>query len=240
MIVLHRLLRTWKRTVTTFIAISEFTRQKFVEQGFPDSRTVVKAPFVLDPGPPGGGGDDFLFVGRLSVEKGVRTMLAAMELVPPAIRLKIVGDGPLAGEVGAAAERNARIQYLGRVPQRQVLDIMGESRYVIFPSEWYEVFSRVAPESFSKGTPVIASRIGAVAKIVDNGRTGFHYRSGDSKDLARVIGDVVARGDELVGMRTEARLEFERNYTADRNYQILMGIYENAIANRRGPRDRNA
>jgi glycosyltransferase involved in cell wall biosynthesis len=216
MIVLHRLLRTWKRTVTTFIAISEFTRQKFVEQGFPDSRTVVKAPFVLDPGPPGGGGDDFLFVGRLSVEKGVRTMLAAMELVPPAIRLKIVGDGPLAGEVRAAAERNARIQYLGRVPQRQVL------------------------ESFSKGTPVIASRIGAVAKIVDNGRTGFHYRSGDSKDLARVIGDVVARGDELVGMRTEARLEFERNYTADRNYQILMGIYENAIANRRGPRDRNA
>ncbi len=237
MIVLHRLLRTWRRTVTTFIAVSEFERQKFGEQGFPASRIVVKPNFVLDPGPPGAGGDDFLFVGRLAVEKGIRTMLKALELVDPAVRLKIVGDGPLAAEVRAAAERNPRIRYVGRLPQRQVLDAMGTSRCVVFPSEWYETFGRVAAESFSKGTPVIASRIGAVAEIVDDGRTGFHYRTGDPQDLARAIDRAFVSGDGLAGMRTEARLEYERKYTAERNYQMIIEIYEKAIATRQGRRD---
>jgi glycosyltransferase involved in cell wall biosynthesis len=234
MIVLHRLLRTWKRTVATFIVVSEFAKQKFVAQGFQASRMAVKPNFVLDPGPPGIGGDGFLFVGRLSVEKGIRTMLQAMELVNPAVRLKIVGDGPLAAEVSAAAECNPRIQYVGRLPLRQVLDAMGASRCVLFPSEWYETFGRIAAESFAKGTPVIASRIGAVAEIVDDGRTGFHYRTGDPQDLARAIDRAFARADGLADMRTAARLEYEQKYTAERNYRMLMDIYEGAIAARTG------
>ncbi len=232
MIALHRLLRTWKRTVTTFIAVSEFEKRKFVENGFPASRIVVKPNFVLDPGPPGQGGEDFLFVSRLSVEKGIGTMLTAMELVNPAVRLKIIGDGPMAPEVKAAAERNPRIQYLGRLPQREVLDLMGASRCVLFPSEWYETFGRVAAESFSRGTPVIASRIGAVAEIVDDGRTGFHYTAGDPRDLARTIDQVFARGDSLADMRREARREYELKYTAELGYEMLLDIYEKAIAAR--------
>ena len=234
MITFHRLLRTWKRTVTTFITVSEFEKRKFVENGFPASRIVAKPNFVLDPGPPGQGGEDFLFVSRLSVEKGIGTMLTAMELVNPAVRLKIVGDGPMAAEVKAAAERNPRIQYLGRLPQREVLDLMGASRCVLFPSEWYETFGRVAAESFSRGTPVIASRIGAVAEIVDDGRTGFHYTAGDPRDLARTIDQVFARANSLADMRREARREYEQKYTADRGYELLVDIYEKAIADRNG------
>lgn len=236
MIAIHRIQGTWNRTVTTFIAVSEFARQKFIENGFPASRIVTKPNFVLSPGPPGPGGDDFLFVGRLSVEKGIGTMLKAMELVDPAVRLNIVGDGPLTPEVEAAAQRNPRVHYLGRVPQKQVLDLMGASRCVLFPSEWYETFGRVAAESFSRGTPVIASRIGAVAEVVEHGRTGLHFQPGDPQDLARAIDHAFLRADELVGMRTEARLEYERKYTAERNYQMLIGIYEKAIATRPGLR----
>jgi glycosyltransferase involved in cell wall biosynthesis len=192
MIVLHRLLRTWKRTVTTFIAVSEFHRQKLVAQGFPPSRIVVKPPLVLDPGPPGRGGDGFLFVGRLTVEKGIRTMLKAMQLVNPA------------------------------------------ARCVLFPSEWYETFGRIAVESFAKGTPVITSRIGAVAEIVDDGRTGFHFRAGDPQDLARAIDHAFASADGLADMRIAARLEYEEKYTAERNYRMLVDIYEKAIAARTG------
>jgi glycosyltransferase involved in cell wall biosynthesis len=234
MIVLHRLLRTWKRTVTTFIAVSEFQKQKFVAQGFPPSRIVVKPNIVLDPGPPGGGGESFLYVGRLTVEKGIRTMLQAMQLVNPAVRLKVVGDGPLAAEVMAAAELNPRIQYLGRLPLRQVLEVMGASRCVLFPSEWYETFGRVAAESFAKGTPVIASPIGAVGEIVDDGRTGFHYRAGDPQDLARAIDRAFASADGLADMRIAARLEYQEKHTAERNCRMLVDIYEKAIAARTG------
>jgi len=234
MIVLHRLLRTWKRTVTTFIAVSEFHRQKLVAQGFPPSRIVVKPPLVLDPGPPGRGGDGFLFVGRLTVEKGIRTMLKAMQLVNPAVRLTVVGDGPLAAEVRTAADCNPRIHFVGRLPLGQVLDLVGAARCVLFPSEWYETFGRIAVESFAKGTPVITSRIGAVAEIVDDGRTGFHFRAGDPQDLARAIDHAFASADGLADMRIAARLEYEEKYTAERNYRMLVDIYEKAIAARTG------
>jgi glycosyltransferase involved in cell wall biosynthesis len=230
MIMMHRLLRTWKRTVTTFIAISEFTRQKFVEQGFPASRTIVKPNPVLDPGTPGKGGSGFLFVGRLTVEKGIRTMLEAMELVKPGVCLTIAGDGPLTQEVQAAALRNPLVKYAGRITQPEALHLMGASRCVLFPSEWYETFGRVAAESFARGTPVIASRIGAVAEIVDHGRTGFHFQTGNPQDLARMIDYAFENENELTAMRGEARSEYERKFTAERNYQMMIEIYENAIA----------
>jgi glycosyltransferase involved in cell wall biosynthesis len=209
-------------------------KQKFVAQGFPSSRFIVKPNFILDPGPPGRGGASFLFVGRLTVEKGIRTMLQAMELVNPAVRLKVVGDGPLADEVRAAAECNPRIDYAGRLPHRQVLEIMGASRCVLFPSEWYEALPTVPAESFAKGTPVIASRLGAVAEMVNDGRTGFHYRAGDPQDLARAIDRAFTSGDGLATMRAAARLEYEEKYTAARNYRMLVDIYEKAIAARTG------
>ena len=230
MIGVHRLLRTWQRAVTTFIAVSEFAKGKFVEHGFPASRITVKPNFVLDPGSAGEGGDDLLFVGRLAVEKGIGTMLEAMELVNPAVRLKIAGDGPLADKVAAAAGRNPRIQYLGRVPQKKALELMGASRFVLVPSEWYETFGRVAAESFSRGTPVIASGIGAIAEIVEDGRTGFLYRPGDPHDLARAIDRAFAMEDGLAEMRREARREYERKYTAARGYGLMLEIYEEAIA----------
>ena len=144
----------------------------------------------------------------------------------------MVGILPLAPEVIAAAERNRRIQYMGRVPHQEVLDLMGASRCVLFPSEWYETFGRVAAESFARGTPVIASRIGAVAEIVDEGRTGFYFRPGDPQDLARAIDHAFVSEDELSDMRREARREYEEKYTAERNYRMLMDIYENALAGR--------
>lgn len=233
MIMTHRLIGTWKRTVTTFVCVSEFERQKFIENGFPPARLVTKPNFVLNDPTPGAGGTELLYVGRLSIEKGIRTMLRAMELVSPSARLAIVGDGPLAPEVEAAADRNPRLRYLGRLPLKQVSQLMGASRCLLFPSEWYETFGRVAAESFSAGTPVIAAKLGAIGEIVEHGRTGFHFRAGDPQDLARAIDYAVANGDALAGMRKEARLEYERKYTAERNYQMLLEIYHNAISKTR-------
>ncbi len=230
MIGVHRVLKTWENVVSVFIAVSEFAKRKFVENGFPESKIVVKPNFVLDPGLAGVGGQDFIFVGRLAVDKGVRTLIKAMEIMDAGTRLKIVGDGPLEAEVRAAAERDNRIQYLGRLPQPEVLSLMGSAKCLIFPSELYETFGRVAAEAFAQSTPVIASRIGAVAEIVDHGRTGLLFTPGDAHALASAMTCLNQNPNKMAEMRIEARREFEQKYTMERNYSLMMAVYQRALS----------
>jgi glycosyltransferase involved in cell wall biosynthesis len=231
MITVHRLLGTWKKKVSLFIAVSKFEKEKFVENGFPEERIMVKPNFVYDGGAPGPGGEDFLFVGRLAPEKGIATLLRAAEMANISGQVKIVGDGPLQAYVTDAARRNPRIEYLGRRPQSEVLDLMARSRCVIFPSEWYETFGRVAAEAYSRGTPVIAARIGAVAEIVEDGRTGYQFKPGDARELADAMERACSDPARLKEMRVAARQEYELKYTAERNYECMMAAYERAIAN---------
>jgi len=230
MLTAHRALKTWATKVDVYIALTEFARQKFVEGGIPKERIVVKPNFVYpDPGPDEGGGGYALFVGRLSPEKGVETMLRAWELLNGKIPLKIIGDGPLAGQVSQAAGKLPRIEWLGRRPVSEVYDLMGRAEVLIFPSEWYETFGRVAAEAFAKGTPVVAAEIGAIAELVEHGRTGLLFRPGDPGDLAARVEWISTPREEREKMRHDARAEFEKKYTAEENYRRLMGVYENAI-----------
>jgi glycosyltransferase involved in cell wall biosynthesis len=231
MLVTHRGLRTWKRMVDTYVALTDFARQKFIQGGIPSEKIIVKPNFVHpDPGPGGGRGGYALFVGRLSPEKGIGTVLAAWEQSGEPLALKIVGDGPLAGQVIEAAKRLPRVEWLGRRPVEEVYRLMGEASVVIFPSEWYETFGRVAVEAFAKGTPLIAANIGAIAELVDHGRTGLYFRPGDPKDLAAQVEWILSHPTELAEMRRAARAEFEAKYTAERNYRMLTSIYRSAIA----------
>jgi glycosyltransferase involved in cell wall biosynthesis len=227
----HRLMRTWDRTVSFFFVLSEFAKRKFVENGIAESKIVVKPNFVVDPGQTGGGGDEFLYAGRLSPEKGIRTLLRGIAGTrSPNARFRIVGDGPLEPEVREAAFKDARITYDGRLPLARVMDLMAGSRAVIVPSECYETFGRAAAEAFAAGTPVICSDTGAVAEIVDDGLTGFHFRSGDGADLGRIIDQICADPDVPASMRKLARATYEARYTAERGYTLIMGAYERAIA----------
>jgi glycosyltransferase involved in cell wall biosynthesis len=226
MITVHRLMQTWTKQVDLYVALSEFARQKFIEGGLPAEKIVVKPNFVYrDPGVGEGQGGYALYVGRLSVEKGIDTLLAAWEKLGNQMPLKIVGDGPLMPQVLEAAERLPQIEYLGRRSIPEVYTLMGDAKVLIFPSKWYETFGRVAIEAFAKGTPVIASNIGAIAEVVDHGRTGLHFRPGDPEDLAHKVELILADADSLTQMRQEARAEFEAKYTAKENYQKLLEIY---------------
>lgn len=226
MLSVHRAMNTWTNMVDSYITLTEFARQKFIAGGIPAEKIVVKPNFVRpEPEPGSGSGGYALFVGRLSVEKGLDTLLAAWEHLDNQIPLKIVGDGPLADQVVAATKRLPLIEWLGRKPMAQVHELMGEAKFLIFPSKWYETFGRVAIEAFAKGTPVIAANIGAIAELVDSGRTGLHFRPGDATDLADKVKWVLANPEKLAQMRLQARTEFEAKYTADKNYQKLMEIY---------------
>jgi glycosyltransferase involved in cell wall biosynthesis len=226
MLTVHRLLNTWKNQVDCYIAMTEFARQKFIEGGFPAEKIVVKPHFIdPDPGVGSGSGGYALYVGRLSVEKGLDTLLAAWEQLGGEIPLKIIGDGPLSYQVQEAVEKIPGVEWLGRKPVHEVYEIMGEAKVLIFPSKWYETFGRVAIEAFAKGTPVIAANIGAIAELVESGRTGLHFIPGDAQDLAEKIEWVISHPVQLLQMRQEARSEFESKYTAKKNYQQIIQIY---------------
>jgi glycosyltransferase involved in cell wall biosynthesis len=230
---LHRVLGTWRNLIDVYVALSESSRSKFLGGGVPQAKIVVKPNAVHpDPGVGPGDGDFALFAGRLTAEKGVDSLLAAWERIGAEIPLRIVGDGPLADRVSQLATRS-QIEWLGWRPFEEVLELMGKARCVVVPSEWYEPFARVVVESFAKGTPAVVSDAGAPAELVNDGRTGFHFRSGDSEDMARVLRRVFAPDSDLAAMRRAARREYEAKYTGAVNHELMMAIYARAIGARR-------
>jgi glycosyltransferase involved in cell wall biosynthesis len=176
-----------------------------------------------------------LFVGRLAPEKGTGTMLAAWDRLGTRIPLKIVGDGPLKDRVVEAAARQSNVEWLGHRPVEDVHALMRKADMLVFPSEWYETFGRVAAEAFAAGTPVIAANIGAVAELVEHGRTGLKFCPGDPEDLVTQVEWALSHPAELRRMRGEVRAEFESKYTAERNYRALMEIYEAALGRKKVP-----
>lgn len=230
----HRALGSWQDKVDIYIALTQFARQKFVEGGLPADRIVVKPHFISpDPGPGTGQGKFALYVGRLSVEKGLDIVIEAWQSVGSNLPLKIVGDGPLADFVTEATQKFSYIEYLGRQPLAEVYALMGEATCLIFPSKWYETFGRVAIEAFAKGTPVIGAKHGAIEELIDHGRTGLHFNPGDANHLAEQVLWCLANPQTLAEMRVEARREFEKNYGADLNLKKLTEIYQKVAADRK-------
>lgn len=230
MLTVHRTLGTWTKLVDRYIALTEFARDKFIQGGLPASKIVVKPNFV-HPAPEVGEGRGgyALFVGRLSPEKGLDTLLKAWERLGNKITLKIVGEGPLTQQVVQAVSQISGIEYLGHKPVTEVYKLMGEAAFFVFPSEWYEGQPRTIIESFAVGTPVIASNLGAMSSLVTPYRTGLHFDYGNSAALATQVEWALDHPDTLSRMRQEVRAEFEANYTAQENYYRLMEIYEQVL-----------
>ena len=226
MLTVHRAAGTYQRQVDVYIAPSEFARERFIAAGLPKDRIVVKPYFVNpDPGVGDGRGDYALFVGRLTEEKGIRTLVKAWPLLSD-IPLRIVGDGPLAGTKWPVG-----VSWLGSQSPEQMFALIQDARVVIVPSVWYEIGPLTILEAFACGTPVISSNLGSMAEKVRHGYNGLLFKPGDSEDLARQVRWAFDHPEELRAMRANARREYEEKYTAERNYKMLMAIYEMAIEN---------
>jgi glycosyltransferase involved in cell wall biosynthesis len=226
----HKLVGTWRKRVSTYIAVSEFARQIYVAGGLPAEKIVVKPNFIHPSPPPGNGGGRYaLYVGRLSHEKGIATMLNAWKGDPKAIPLKIAGEGPLAELVIAMARECRSIEYLGVRPLLEVLDLMRNAEFLVFPSEWYETMGRTIMEAFAVGTPVVATNIGPPATMVVPGETGFHFTPGSVAELRQRMEWCSQNLDQLRAMRSNVRQAFENNYTGAANARMLLAIYERAL-----------
>jgi glycosyltransferase involved in cell wall biosynthesis len=235
MLAVHRTVGTWRRGVDRFLALTEFARDKFIEGGIAAERISVKPNFTPDPGVQARNGDYALFVGRLVPEKGLRTLLQAWPRLGSRIRLRVIGDGPDAHLVKAAVEAGLAIEFLGRQRPADVITAMAGARFLVFPSEWYETFGLSIIEAYAVGLPVLASRLGSMSNLVKHGLTGLHFRPGDPDDLAARVDWAVAHPEDVRAMGRNARREYESCYTPERNYRLLLQIYQSVMR----PRDRS-
>ncbi len=232
MLALHRAWKTWRASVTRFIALSEFAKVKFIAAGFPADVFTVKPNFAEpDPGEGAGTRDYAVFVGRLDDKKGVQVLLDSWKRLPLQYPLQIVGDGPqrTVFELQAREWQLSGINFRGRLPHREVLEIVKGARFTIVPSLWYEAFPMCIVESFACGTPVLCSRLGGMAEIVEDQVTGLHFNPGDANDLASKVEWAWNERCQLAKIGKAARVKYETSYTAERNYSLLMKIYEDAL-----------
>jgi len=229
MVAQHRRHGTWQRKVNRFIALTEFAKSKFVEAGFPADKIAVKANFVDDPlhastrpntTPP----DFALYVGRISEEKGIKTLLRAWSTMDDQTWLKVAGAGPL--EALLPGKNN--IAALGRQHPDEISRLMRQAAFLVLPSEWYEGFPLVLVEAFAHGLPVIASRLGSMDDIIRDGENGLLFAPGDAADLAGKAKWLLENPQQTQRLGENARRTFLANYTAERNYAQLMMIYEDA------------
>jgi glycosyltransferase involved in cell wall biosynthesis len=225
----HKMAGTWRKRVTTYIAVSEFTRQKYIAGGFPADQIVVKPSFI-HPAPKlgNGSGNYALYVGRLSPEKGIATMLEAWKTAQSPVPLKIVGQGQLEQLVTQAAGACDRIEYLGPRSLPEVLELMANAAFLVFPSELYETMGRTIMEAFAVGTPVIAANIGPPASMVVPEETGFHFQPGSVSELREKVEWCSRNLDQLRSLRPNARRAFEATYTGPANLEMLLNIYRDA------------
>jgi glycosyltransferase involved in cell wall biosynthesis len=236
----HRILRTWGRKVDTFIALTEFARRKFIEGGLPAGKIHLKPNFVHpDPGPGEASRNYALFVGRISPEKGIDTLLAAWNKLAEGIPLRIVGTGPLSPRVESASSQSDAIEFLDHKSASDVMDLIAGAQFLVVPSIWYETFGLVIVDAFAKAQPVIASRLGAMTELVQDGHTGLLFEPGNPDDLAAKVMWAIGHPAEMRVMGQNARGAYLKNYTAQGNYDRLMEIYGFALASARGGRHRH-
>jgi glycosyltransferase involved in cell wall biosynthesis len=227
-----RRLRLFRDNVDIFICLTQFAKQRLVRAGL-DAGCIAVLPNmvdlerrVVDPAQ----GSYIGFAGRLDREKGIHTLLAAGGRLQKAVPLHLAGDGPLRRQLETGAPPNAR--FLGQLGNAAMDAFYTQARIIVLPSECFEMCPLVISEAMSHGLPVIASRIGGIPELVDDGETGLLFEPGNVEDLSHKI-DILWNSPDLCRrMGAAGRRKAERRYGADSYYRQLAAIYDRAIGRR--------
>jgi glycosyltransferase involved in cell wall biosynthesis len=226
----HKAKGTWKNKITQYITLSNFSKNKFLHSSLKlkEDQLSVKGNFVFDKGFDFDKEDYFLFVGRLSREKGIDLLLEAFKKV--SYKIDIVGDGPEKGKVLDAVKSNSNFIYSGYQDEKTIIAKMKKAKALVFPSVCYEGFPMVVLEAFSSGTPVIAAEMGSIKEIVKHKINGLHFKFNDVESLISQLDSIQGKEDFIKSLFRNCREEYERLYTPEKNYQELISIYHKAIS----------
>ncbi len=227
-----------------FIALTDFNKEIFVKAGFDENNIFVKPNFTWGLNDGHSKNDenshknepaktekpektDFLYLGRIDPAKGIEDILEQWEKLPGDYILNIAGDGEEAF-VSSLKEKyeNRNMRFLGRLDSKEACEKLRSSKAMIFASRWYEGFPMTIIESFSAGTPVIATDFGNGGDIVK----GIY---GSDKPLLKDIGELPDRIKSFENDRKKGLYDFKRErlkvYSPEENYRMLMEIYEKCL-----------
>jgi len=233
---IHAAKGTWHNMVDTYITLSRFGKEKLSAGGLPVAKMHIKPNFLPHPPEPSfGDGKYIIFLGRLTPEKGVDTLLEGFKILRTRsnidISLKIVGGGPLLNSLRSKIESKKipGVELLGMKSHAECMDLLRNAQFMVMPTACYEMFPLTPIEAFACGKPVVASRLGALAEIVEDGRTGLLFEPQSAADLAAKMRRLLGSRDACADMGKRARAEFEKRYMAERNFEVLMNIYEKTV-----------
>jgi glycosyltransferase involved in cell wall biosynthesis len=213
---------TWHR-VERFIALTDAIAQHLIGYGIDEHRIVVKPNSTPDPGPPAPLGDGFLFIGRLTEEKGVRLLLEAWGR-RPAGRLRVVGDGPLRAEVEAFARTRDDVDFLGSVDREGVASAFRESAVVVAPSIWHDVLPTVILEALAAGRPVLGTDLGGIPYLI--GDAGWTV----SSTVDALVAGLGAAREQAPEYAPRARRRYETTFHPDVVTGQLISVYKGLTA----------
>ncbi len=228
---IHRLLGLLK-FVDFFIAPSQFLRNKMIEYGFASDRVIHIPNFIDTENIKSSLNNNgyILYLGRLSYEKGLKTLIKAISLCD-SVKLLIAGDGPLKIELEAVVNKITpkKIKFLGYLNRERLQEIIDGAIFIVMPSECYENFPYAILEAFAAGKPVIGSRIGGIPELVQEGETGLTFEPGNIEDLRDKIDYLINSPDKISEMGRNARKFVEKELNPEKHYKQLMKIYQMAM-----------
>ena len=230
----HYLLKTYQKNVGLFHTPSVFMKQMLVRGGIDEQRVehhylvTWLDQFKFSPIYE----DYFIYLGRLSAEKGVLTLLKAMTRVKRS-KLIIVGDGPQRAELEVFARENLikNVEFVGYKNKSEVKELMSHASFSVIPSEWYENSPLVIYEAFSMGKPVIGATIGGITEFIQPNKNGLHFIPGNDILLSDCINLLLDNRDKIVEMGKNARDKAEKNFAPEEHYRWISGIYERLVSN---------
>lgn len=226
----HKKIGTWEK-INSYSCLTPFAVNLFQESNF----GVEKKKFIVKPNftnPILGTNIEkdkhFLFVGRLSEEKGITVLLNAFKDSP--YFLKIAGDGPLKETVIDTIKKNSNISYLGSLKSDEIYIELQKTQALVFPSIWYEGMPMTLLEAFSCKTPIIASKIGAMTSMITNGENGFHFEVGNVQDLKQTLKHFFDLSEETKKeLATNSHKNYQQQYAPNLQLEYFNSIYQEAI-----------
>jgi len=230
----HRWMRVYTK-IDHFVAPSRFLAGKLAEHRFPSKNVTAIPHFIeLDQFHESESDEGYaLFAGRLAEEKGLRTLIRAKALLGQG-ELVIAGDGPLREELETmvSSEGIPGIRFLGLKTREEVRTLASRARCLLLPSIWYENFPFAVMESFALGKPILASRIGAIPELVDEGRDGLLATPGDAVDLAEKLGSLLADKELARQLGIRGRAKAESEWSPEVHYERLDAVYSSVLSAR--------
>jgi len=227
MLSIHNLMNTWRNRIDGIICISDFVKKQLISGGFKESQLYMKYNFVTSTIPASfTEGEYYIYVGRTSDQKGIPLLLKTFEQLQK--RLLIIGEGPLNSLVEEYVQRNENIEFLGELSLDETYEKIAHAKALILPSQSNEPFGRTIIEAFAHGTPVIASALGGITELIQEGVNGYLFDSYAESGLADAVKKAESFTD-VESIRKAVYDSYQANFTPAINYTRIVEIYNKVL-----------